>query len=333
MSRTPIVGLIVALTATGCFLDRTGASASGLDASAPPDAGGGGLDAGAIDAGPPPLDAEPPPDAGAPADAGDVMDAGGDDAGPGGEDAGPGVDAGAPDAGPGSTVPLTMGLIVHFDAQNVSGVGVPTPAEMPGTWVDLTGGNDASCNQVTWDPDGLATGYPSMFTDGNVGSSCEFDIPELNDLTIFVVFRNSDTREDGGNWYHNAVMVGGDAPGGRDDAALYWADGRVGFARRDGGFQYRYPTSYADDMPHVVALAREGSSGTVLARVDRDVADLGTADSGPIRDPGNWWLASHANPNDGRFANHYAEVLIYDRALTGPEIDVIREYLFARWGI
>jgi len=320
VSRRALITL-VALTTSGCFLDRTGTRPGDLDASSRPDASAD-LDASRADAGP--RDAGEAADSGR-ADAGDGVD--------GGEDAGPG-DAGLVDAGPGSTVPVTAGLIVHFDARNVTGLGGPPAPEMPSTWVDLTGGNDARCEQVTYDPDGLRPGDASMFTDGNDGSRCRFDIPDLDDLTIFLVFRNSDTRDDGGNWFQNPVLVGGDASGAREDAALYWADGRPGFARAGTGYQFRYSTSYADDVPHVLAFVREGESGIVAARVDRDSPELGMADPGPISDPDWWWLAAHdSSASNGRLANHYAELLIYDDNLTGPDIDAVREYLFARWGI
>ena len=314
-ARIVLVLLAPALL-VGCFLQRTG-TAPGDAGSTEPDAGGMdaevALDAALPDAG--------PPDAG-------TADAGVDDAGPP-------LDSGPPDSGPPvlGPLPVTAGLLVHFDAQNVLGDGT-IPGSSPGNWIDLTGGNDGACSNVRYDPNGLSTGRPAMVTEATDASSCQFDIPDLNDLTIAVVIRTGDTRGNR-NWYDAPCIVGGEASGETNDGAMYMSEGRVGFARRNSGTQYLSPagTSYADDMPHAMVLARRSSVGNISLWVDTAGVETGTANGGAIDRPNTWWLAGSEAPRDTRFAAAYAEVLVYTRELSETEATSLRDWLLARWGI
>ncbi len=297
--------VLLALATNGCFLDRNALTADDLpvDAGQRRDAGrdsGGPDDAGRLDAG----------RDGGPQDAG--TDAGRD----------AGRDAGLP------MLAVTAGLVMHLDALDVNGDGSAVPPA-PTIWVDLTGTDDASCTSVAFEPDGLAPGRPAMFTDGNVGSRCEFRIPDFNDLSIFVVLRTSDTRT-ADVWRQAPVIVGGDRLFWDEDGALYLSAGRPGFGRGGVGLQAQSTTSIADDRPHVLGVVRTSSTGAVRLLVD-DAVETGTADVGVITAPNVWWLASHETAADGRFAAHYAEVLVYDRALSDTEADEVREYLQARW--
>lgn len=303
------------LGAAGCFLDRAPLEAPGTQ----PDSGV------RIDAGR--ADASSMHDAGR--DAGARHDAGRDarvDVPP---DAG--HDSGPPDAGPPPVLPVVDGLLVHFDARDVFGDG-STPPPTPGVWEDLTDDNHATCTNVAYEPDGLGPGRPAIFTNGEAGSRCEFPIPNFdNDLTIVVVLRTSDVRSDS-NWYNAPVIVGGDRAGLAQDAALYLSAGRPGFARGGFGLQFHSGTAVSDDAPHLIALVREGD-GAITTRIDTGDAQTGTSDSGNIRDPDVWRLASHDDAFAGRFACRYAEVLIYDRALTDGEVILVRDHLRVKWGL
>ena len=305
--------MLVALGASGCFLDRAPLEgpldAGRRDAGPARDAGGDGDDAGS--------DASLP-DTGLP-------DAGLPDAGP--PDAGP-PDAGPPDSGP-PIGPLTVteGLLVHFDARRVA--GDTTPVASPPTWIDLTGGNDATCNDVRLVADGIGAGRPAMQTTGNSLSKCEFPIPDFRDLTIFVALRTTDTTP-GPTWWQSPVIVGGDTAGERRDAALFLSAGSVGFARRNATFQSTL--HIADGAPHVVSLVRVRTSGETTIRVDADAVESSVLDAErSIEDPDTWWLASHGIEGNGAFAAHYGEVLIYTRALSPSELDAVSAYLRARW--
>ena len=209
----------------------------------------------------------------------------------------------------------------------MAGDGVP--GSSPPTWVDLTGGNDAACNNVRLVADGIGAGRPAMRTNGDSLSKCVFPIPDLADLTIFVVLRTEDARS-AGNWWESPVIVGGDAAGNVRDAALYLSEGRVGFARRDSAFHTSF--AIADGAPHIVSLVRVRGSGETTIRVDADSVETQTIDAGGhIQDPNTWWLASHGIDGNGGLAASYGEVLIYTRALSPGEIDEVGVYLRARW--
>lgn len=293
---------VAALLASGCFLDRA-------PLEGPLDAGGRARDA-------QPREEDGGSDAGSPSE----------DAGP--PDAGP-PDAGPPDSGP-PVVPLTVtsGLLVHFDARRVAGDAMPTSSSPP-TWVDLTGGNDATCNNVRLEAEGIGPGRPSMRTNGTSLSKCVFPIPDFGDLSVFIVLRTTDTTT-GPAWWQSPVILGGDTAGTVRDAALFASAGYVGFARRDSTFQSALHV--ADGAPHVLSLVRVRASGETTIRLDTDGVETATIDpSGHIQDPDTWWLASHGIEGNGGLAAAYGEVLIYTRALSPGEVDEVDRYLRARW--
>lgn len=296
--------LLIALGAPGCFLERAALPSDNPQLDAGRDAGrDSGTDAGRVDGGP--------------------RDAGRD----AGSDAG--TDAGT-DAGP-PVLAVTAGLLMHLDARDVNGDASP-PGPLPTGWADLTGPLPASCTAVAFEPDGLGAGRPAMFTDGNVGSRCEFRIPDLNDVSVFVVLRTSDTRT-ADDWQQAPVIVGGDRLFTDEDSALYLSIGRPGFARGGAGLGVQSATSIADDAPHFVGVVRTASSGEVRLFVDSGAAETGTSGTGTITSPNVWWLASHETAADGRFAAHYGEVLVYERALSDAEVAQVRDYLQRRWGL
>jgi hypothetical protein len=272
---------------------------AGLDA--------GERDAGERDAGPPDAARPPTPDSGPP-------------------------DAGPVDAGPPPVLTVTGGLVVHFDAQDVAG-DASDPGPAPATWVDLTGGNDAACENVVYDPDGLAVGRPAILTSGEAGSRCEFPIPNFdNAVSIFVVLRTGEPRSTA-SWHDAPVIVGGNRTGDHEDAAMYMSGGRIGFGRGSAGPQFVTTTTYHDGAPHVAGLVRVSNTGAVRLTVDRALTALGAAETGRIRDPDHWWLASHEIAADGRFAARYAEVLVYSRELSLVEAADVQSYLLRRWGL
>lgn len=296
---------LAAFGASGCFLDR-----EPFEGQLDPERG----------------DAAPPRDAGGQGDAGAGSDAGPKDAGS--PDAGP-PDAGPPDAGPPIIpLPVTSGLLVHFDAQRVAGDGVPVPSSSPTTWVDLTSGNDATCNNVRLLADGIGPGRPAMRTNGSSLSKCVFPIPDIGDLTIAVVLRTNDARS-AATWWESPVIVGGDMKGWHRDAALFASGGLVGFARRDTTMNTTL--AIADDTPHLVSLVRVRESGETTIRVDDGVHTAIVDSRGEITAPDTWWLASHGIEGFGGFDARYGEVLIYTRALSPSELDSVDAYLRARW--
>lgn len=299
-------GCELAVSGLGLQDAGRGSDAAGTDAGArDASVDAGERDAGEMDAGPP-----------------DLTDAGPVDAGP--------FDAGEADAGPGP-LPVTRGLWLHLDARLVPGDG-SAPGATPSTWVDLTGGNDASCSDMSYDADGLAVGRPAMRADGSGESRCAFQRPDLMDLTIAVVFRTSD-RRGASNWYEAPVLVGGDANGNAEDAAMHFTDGRIGFARRGNGLQFHDSMNIADGAPHVATLVRRDSDGRVRLLVDgRARVESTNAGSGRIRDPNDWYLAGHEHTLGGLDC-HYAEVLVYDRELNDPNAQAVHDWLRARWGI
>lgn len=310
---------LLALTLAGCMLDRSSLDAdpvqvdAGLDAGAMADSG---VDASVVM----PMDAAIA-DSGSP-DAG-LLDSGHADSGP--PDAGP-LDAGTeplPELG------VTRGLLYHFDAMDVLGDKTMTPAdgENPGTWVNLTGGPDANCVGFSWNANGLGTGLPAMVSETERRSRCRFSIPDLTDLTVFVVLRTADTRESE-NWWTSPNIVGADRNGQHNDASLFLSGGKLSFARRDAVF--RSELEVAHNTPHLIWMVRVSESGNVTLGVD-GVSAMRTVGAGPITEPDRWSLGQHEVSTESRINASYAEVLIYNRALNAEQLDEVREYLRARW--
>ncbi|UJR83171.1 hypothetical protein [Sandaracinus amylolyticus] len=287
------------------------------------DAGSAPTDAGAVDAA---IAIDAGTDAGVALDAGRA-DGGRPDGGP--PDGGP-VDAGPPDAGP-ITLPVTDALLVHFDARDVLGDG-SAPGATPAAWLDLTGGNDAACTNARWEADGLATGHPAIRTVSTAASHCAFPIPDLGDLSIFVVLRTSDTRV-GQEWWTSPVIVGGDRADEWDDGAFFLSGGRAGFARRDARPRFDSTRSIADGAPHAISLVRVAASGVVTFRADDFPLETGSAPSGGISEPNTWRVGRHDNEAEGRIAASFGEVLIYSRALSPAERASVHDYLAARWSL
>ena len=281
---------------------------------------GGGTDTGAADGG-------GRGDAAVPMDASVGVDAGTSES-----DGGQAYDGGVDGGGP--SLPITEGLIQHLDARDVLGTGGSTPAEVS-SWVDLASSDApprlSTCENVLWISDAL-NGYPAVRTTGADNSRCFFPVTELDSFTVFVVFRTTDRRSTGSNWWENAVLLGGDALGRHADGALYLAAGRIGFGRGGDGFQFYDAFNYADDRVHVLGLTRVGATGGMMLRVDGRTV-VGMAEAGPISAPSVWWLASHNEGRGGRLANDYGEVLLYSRTLSADQFDEVHRYLRTRWDL
>lgn len=304
--------VLLGVALAGCTLDRFSLDAGQVrvDAGAMADSG---VDASVVM----PMDAAIA-DSGSP-DAG-LLDSGHADSGP--------PDAGPLDAGPPPVLSVVEGLLYHFDAKRVRG-NDPSPQDgaNPRTWVNLAGDNHATCVGFSWRADGLGTGLPAMVSETERRSRCRFSIPDLTDLTVFVVLRTADTRESE-NWWTSPNIVGADRNGQHNDASLFLSGGKLSFARRDAVF--RSELEVAHNTPHLIWMVRVSESGNVTLGVD-GVSAMRTVGAGPITEPDRWALGQHEVSTESRIDASYAEVLIYNRALNAEQLDEVREYLRARW--
>ncbi|MCB9615127.1 MAG: hypothetical protein H6722_22030 [Sandaracinus sp.] len=92
--------------------------------------------------------------------------------------------------------------------------------------------------------------------------------------------------------------------------------------------------SIADSLPHVVSWRppseRDVDAG-VRFWVDSVLVGAGALNTRPIGLPARWRLGSHDDEDRGRFAAQYAEVRVYDRALTPVEVEAVETYLRCTW--
>lgn len=252
------------------------------------------------------------------------------------------VDTGATDTGVADaglcgsppTGPPAMGLVRWYDAMDPGGDGsLPSDDDSLGTWVDLSPTLDnAGGSNTRWRASGIGAGRPSARTTGADGSRFEFANPDLRDFTIAVVFRTSDTRG-GADWFTSPTIIGGDRDGAHNDGALVLSGGRVGWTRRASGHDFLTAdgVSYATDTAHALVALRRDADGSVIARVDGAEVGRGSSTAGRVDRPNEWWLASHQNANNGRFANDYGEVLVYDRELGAADLAELELYLYCKW--
>jgi hypothetical protein len=247
------------------------------------------------------------------------------------------------------------GLVLWLDSSNPSGNGT-LPADGGGVsnWVDLSGsGNDAQfvgTTQATWQsaPAGF-NGRPSLLfsrtsnSSGSIYRSSSLDIRPTTtpDLTVIALYlptalssgsANGIWGSDNGNWdrfflaYHAAFGQGDD-------------DGLVGLGPVQEG-QTIFGSGATGGSPHLMTV---GYSGLVTNGVNSGAVDGSyvyfncnlerqfTDSTDPIDAQSNFSVGWDGDSSV--FAGYIAEVIVYNRVLTGDEVGAVNGYLAAKYGL
>lgn len=259
-------------------------------------------------------------------DAGIALDAGPDaDVVDASVDANAGVDANGTTCEP----PSVPGLVLHLDARDAS----------DGVWPDRSGfGRDATSIAATVVPDAFGVGRPAVATRSDIKSFVSFDNPVLGatEMSFFLVLRTDDESSTGNARNRPCVLGSFVAGGAAPSMALVANGGTLGLSVADGNSYTPAVVasgSIADSLPHVVAGGRRqnGTSTQGGLWVDSVLVGAGALNTGPIGLPARWRLGSHDDEDRGRFAAQYAEVRVYDRALTPVEVEAVETYLRCTW--
>ncbi|MCB9619650.1 MAG: hypothetical protein H6721_23020 [Sandaracinus sp.] len=240
------------------------------------------------------------------------------------------VDADAVDANTSTCeAPSVPGLVLHLDARDVRGA----------VWPDRSGfGRDATLTAATWVPDAFGLGLPAVATRSDVKSFVSFENPVLGttEVSFFLVLRTDDDRSTGNARNRSCVLGSFVAGGAAPSMALVANGGTLGLSVAEGNTYTPAVIasgSIADARPHVITGGRRenGASTQGGLWVDSVLVGAGPLNAGAIGVPARWRLGSHDDEERGRFAAQYAEVRVYDRALTPVEVVQVEEYLRCTW--
>lgn len=233
----------------------------------------------------------------------------------------------ADSATPSCVEPDVAGLVLHLDARDAT----------PGVWPDRSGfGRTGTLNTVTVLPDAFGAGLPAVVTRADAKSFVSFDNPVLGatDVSFFLVLRTDDTSQSG-NARHRPCVLGGFVEGGAEPSlALVANRGTIGLsvAQSNGyGPAVVAAGSIADSLPHLISGARYGGGTQGAIRVDSVLLGTGDLRAGVLGLPERWRLGAHDDEDRGRFGAQYAEVRIYDRALSAAELEEVEAYLRCTW--
>lgn len=264
-------------------------------------------------------------------------------------------DSTAADTTPGG---VSGGLVLWLDASDPNGDGT-TPAE--GSEVTLWADKSGTGNEATVNPNGLGTpntgayfeaaptgfnGVPALRFDrddddsGSVYQTADLDIRASSrpDLTVFSVYmpRTQSTNNgvwgvDDGDWdrfFLSYIPYFGD---GIDDGLVSLGPTLAGETVADAG---------TADAPHLMTV---GYSGNVVEGVNQGEADASYVyfncalersftDSTDAFDA-RTTLSVGWDGDNSVFDGHIAEVIVYDRALTVPELEAVNTYLATKYGL
>ena len=248
--------------------------------------------------------------------------------------------------------PVTSGLLLHLDASDIDGDGIAEGLGEDGlvgnritTWVDLSvnGNNVTDAANTTRRPAlelNAINGRPVVDMAGNAYLS-RLDSLGLSGnpgLTVFAVMRDND----GAQGDHRIIQLGqadGASSGGRviglsNDSSWRYNNGNHVFANdpigmsdtiavwRTAAGQTYADTEYFQNGPlPAIATSTGNGTGTV------NIPDESTVIGGGFFTGGTLTNASNNSNAD------IAEVLIYDRALTDTELNLVGNYLQDRWMI
>jgi hypothetical protein len=241
------------------------------------------------------------------------------------------------------------GLVLWLDSGNPSGDGsLPADGATVSTWVDLSSAsNDAvltGSTPATWQssPTGF-NGHPALLftrgsdTTGSIYRSANLDIrptttPDLTVITLYLPTALSNFNavwgSDNGNWDRFFITFGQG-----DD------DGLVGLGPIQGG-QIIAGSGATGGSPHLLTV---GYSGLVTNDVNS-----GAVDGSYVYFNCNLerQFTDSTHPTDAQtgfsigwdgdgsvFAGYIAEMLVYDRVLTGDEVNAVNRYLATKYSL
>lgn len=230
---------------------------------------------------------------------------------------------------------VTAGVVAWFKADAIPGL---FNGGSVGSWPDSGDRhNDASQADAGARPTYAAedlNGRPAVHFDGGRKTQLALKPPVRDDFTILAVFRSNQGTGPGLGWWDGAGIVDAEMQGDVPDFGMALSgEGRVIVGTGKPDTQRRSEPGRADGKPHLAAFTRVKSSGALTLYVD-GVATPGGGPAGTesLTAPPRVVLGS-LQSNINYFTGDIAEVVFYDRALPGPELQAATDALKAKYKI
>lgn len=230
------------------------------------------------------------------------------------------------------------GLRMWVDANDVNGTGVqPANGTTVTTWADKSGLGNSLTATAGVAPTFQTTGFDGInpalrFASGKyMARANPFSSATQNAITVFFVLANDTLTS------NSAVSLNGDTasssyPNGRYLFHTPWGDNNVYFDAGDccGARRLTGPFPNALTATTLYTGQSDSVTGTQLLRIDGAAFRAGTSAlsvtvSGGVR------LSAVAGGSFGSFDGRFAEIVLYDRALSLTEIQNVECYLLEKW--
>ncbi|HEV2452829.1 MAG TPA: immunoglobulin domain-containing protein [Verrucomicrobiae bacterium] len=225
-------------------------------------------------------------------------------------------------------------LAAWFKADAIAGLANGTPVAI---WPDSSGhGYSAIQTTLSQRPayvTNALNSLPVVRFNATNNQVLMLNRPVQDDFTIFCVARSTQGLDTGGQFYSGAGLVSGVAAGlASDFGACLFVNGELCAGTGNPDMSVTSAPGFNDGLPHVLTLRRRESSGELDLYIDGNLAGITMGNTGPLNASTKVAIGAQATLSNF-FTGDFAEVLIYNGALSDADRQSKEASLCQKWGI